>query len=274
MSVVIQKPTSPGVRHRVRLIGNVSNKNQPLKAKVKGFKRQAGRNNTGKITTRHQGGGHKRKLREIDFTRERVNVKGKVIAIEYDPNRSANIARIVYADGDQRYVLAPEGLKVGDPIITGESIEPKIGNTMPLKTIPLGLPIHNIELRPGKGGQIVRSAGSSALIQSREGKYATVVLPSKEIRLIDSNCFATIGQVSNIDHKNIKLGKAGRKRHLGIRPSVRGTAMHPAAHPHGGGEGRSGIGLPSPKSPWGKKTLGRKTRRKKYSTKYIIKRAK
>lgn len=240
---------------------------------VKGaVKKTGGRNASGKVTIRSRGGGHKRLLRRIDFKRDKYEIPGKVVAIEYDPNRNANLALIHYADGEKRYHLAPSQLKIGSIIVSGENVEIKVGNSLPLKNIPVGTPIHNLELEPKKGGQMVRGAGTAAVIQSKEGKHATIQLPSKEKRLINLDCFATIGQVGNQDWKTIKFGKAGRRRHMGFRPKVRGVAMHPGAHPHGGGEGRSGIGMPSPKSPWGKPTLGKKTRKKsKYSDKLIIK---
>lgn len=235
----------------------------------------SGRDANGQVSVRHRGGAQKRRLREIDFKRDKKNMLARVVEIEYDPNRSADIALLFYADGDKRYILAPEGLKVGDKIMAGLEAEAKVGNNLPLSAIPVGMPIHNLELIPGKGGQIVRSAGSAATILSKEGKFATVRLPSGEVRLVPVNGWATIGQVGNIEAKQRVFGKAGAKRHLGVRPTVRGVAMNPHAHPHGGGEGRSGIGMPSPKSPWGKKTLGKKTRKKrKWSEKFIIKRRK
>ena len=236
---------------------------------------KSGRDRTGKISIRHHGGGEKRFLRKIDFKREKTNIEAKVAAIEYDPNRGADIALLNYIDGEKRYILAPLGLKVGDKVLSGEKVEVKTGNALPLGKIPVGEKIHNIELTRGRGGQIVRGAGTAATILAREEKYVQVKLPSKETRRIRKECYATIGQVGNMERKTRKLGKAGRKRHLGIRPTVRGVAQHPNSHPHGGGEGRSGIGMPSPKSPWGKKTLGKRTRkRKKQSDKYIIKRRK
>ncbi len=265
------KPTTPGTRHQLRLVLDVDAK-KPEKSLVRILKKHAGRNSYGRVTVRHRGGGHKRYYRLIDFKRNKYDIPGKVIAFEYDPNRSANIALIQYPDGDKRYILAPDKLKRGDLVLSGEKAPLKDGNALPLARIPVGMPIHNLELKPGAGGKLVRGAGTAAFIQAKEGKYVSVKLPSGEIRLINSRCFATIGQVSNLDHKNQKLGKAGRKRHLGWRPTVRGVAMHPGAHPHGGGEGRSGIGMKSPKTPWGKKALGKKTRKpRKYSNKYIIK---
>ena len=273
MAVKKIRPTSPGRRHYGKVASDdLTGKNTPEKSLLGKASKRNGRNSAGRITMRHRGGGNKRKLRIVDFKRNKQEVPGKVFSIEYDPNRTANIALINYVDGEKRYIIAPDGLKVGQTVISGEKVEPTTGNSLPLKNIPVGLAIHNIELRPGKGGQLVRGAGGSALIQSKEGKYATVLLPSKEVRLISIDCYATIGQVGNMELKTRNLGKAGRKRHMGWRPSVRGVAMHPGAHPHGGGEGRSGIGMKSPKSPWGKRTLGKKTRKQtKYSDKYIIK---
>lgn len=237
--------------------------------------KHSGRDASGKIAIRHRGGRQKRFLRPIDFRRDKNDVPAKVVSIEYDPNRGGNIALLNYADGEKRYILAPEGLKEGDELISGPKAEAEIGNALPLKRIPIGTMVHNIELTSGKGGQMARGAGTGALLASKEGKYAVVKLPSGEQRKIPLVCLATVGQVGNLERKTIKLGKAGKKRHLGFRPTVRGVAQHPDSHPHGGGEGRSGIGMPSPKSPWGKKTLGKRTRkRKKYSDKRIIKRRK
>jgi len=237
--------------------------------------KHSGRDSQGRVAVRHRGGRQKRFLREIDWKRNKFDIPAKVVSLEYDPNRSADIALLQYEDGEKRYILAPDGLKVGDQVLSGKKAKIQVGHTLPLKKIPVGTPIHNIELRPGKGGQIVRSAGASAQIIAKEKGMATIKLPSGERRLIPLECLATIGQVSNPEWKTIKIGKAGKKRHRGIRPAVRGVVMHPAAHPHGGGEGRSGVGMPSPKSPWGKKTLGKKTRKpKKYSDKNIIKRRK
>ena len=235
--------------------------------------KKSGRNSSGKVTVRHQGGRHKRYLRGIDFKRDKRGILAKVASIEYDPNRGAQIALLFYVDGEKRYILAPEGLKIGDKIQAGEEAEIKLGNALPLRKMPLGIVVHNLELRPGKGGQIVRGAGTGAVLMSKEEKYVLAKLPSGEQRKIGLDCYATVGQVGNIDRKNRVLGKAGRKRHLGIRPTVRGVAQNPSSHPHGGGEGRSGIGMPSPKSPWGKPTLGKRTRKKvKYSDKLIVKR--
>lgn len=239
-------------------------------------KKISGRGAGGVVSVRHRGGGEKRKLRKIDWKRDKKEIKARVVSIEYDPNRTANIALLIYADGEKRYILAPEGLKVNDEVVAAAAgAEIKTGNCLPISKIPVGVPIHNLELRPGKGGQIIRSAGSSAAVLSKEGGFAVIKLASGELRRIPLSCWATIGQVGNVEFKQRVLGKAGRKRHLGIRPTVRGTAQNPHSHPHGGGEGRSGIGMPSPKSPWGKKTLGKRTRkRRKWSDKFIIKRRK
>jgi len=247
-------------------------KGKPEKSLLLPLKKRAGRNNQGRITVRHRGGGAKRRLRVLDFKRDKIGVPGRVATIEYDPNRSARIALIYYADGDKRYILAPLGISVGDTIKSGGDAEVKPGNTLPLKLIPSGTLIHNIELIRGRGGQLVRSAGVAAQLMVKEGDYALVRLPSSEMRRIRSDCFATIGQVGNVDHQSIKLGKAGRKRWLGWRPTVRGSAMSPRDHPHGGGEGRSPIGMPGPKTPWGKPALGYRTRKPKASDKMIVKR--
>lgn len=272
MAIKKLRPTTPGRRHASVMVRDTVTAQSPLKALTK-FKRKInGRNNSGKITIRHRGGAQKRKLRMIDFKRDKRDIAGKVATIEYDPNRTANIALIIYPDGEKRYILAPDGLHVGAQIMAGESAEAEPGNALPLKSIPIGMPIHNLELLVGRGGKLVRGAGTAAFVQSKEEKYATVLLPSKEIRLIPIDAYATIGQVSNQELKEVSLGKAGRKRHMGWRPTVRGVAMHPDAHPHGGGEGRSGIGMKAPKTPWGKKALGKKTRSKnQYSNKYIVK---
>jgi large subunit ribosomal protein L2 len=247
-------------------------KDKPEKSLLLPLKKKAGRNSQGRITVRHRGSGAKRRLRILDFKRDKIGVPGRVAAFEYDPNRSANIALIYYADGEKRYILAPLGLSVGDIIKSGSDAEVKPGNTLPLKQIPTGTLIHNIEMETGRGGQLVRSAGGAAQLMVKEGRYALVRLPSSEVRRIHSDCVATIGQVGNIDHQGISLGKAGRKRWLGWRPTVRGSAMSPRDHPHGGGEGRSPIGMPGPKTPWGKPALGYKTRKSKASDKMIIKR--
>jgi len=247
-------------------------KDKPEKSLLVPLKKRAGRNNRGKITVRHRGGGAKRRLRVIDFKRDKVDIPGRVAAIEYDPNRSARIALIFYVDGEKRYILAPLGLNVGDTVMSGSNAEIKPGNALPMKSMPTGTQIHNIEMQKGKGGQMVRSAGASAQLMVKEGEYALVRLPSGEIRRIRSECVATIGQIGNVEHQNISLGKAGRKRLMGWRPTVRGSAMSPRDHPHGGGEGRSPIGLPGPKTPWGKPALGYKTRKPKASDRMIVKR--
>ncbi len=265
------RPTSSGVRHRLDVVQNTTTQ-KPEKKLTHALKKNSGRNAHGHITTRHRGGGVKRRYRVIDFKRTKRDIDARVMSLEYDPNRSATIALIMYRDGEKRYILAPDGLSVDMTVTSGESAEPKVGNQLPLKKIPIGMPIHNIEIKPGAGAQLARSAGTAALIQSREGGNVTIKLPSGEVRLLKEGCFATIGQVSNLDHKNRQIGKAGRRRHMGWRPSVRGVAQHPGSHPHGGGEGRSGIGMPGPKTPWGKPALGKKTRNKyKYSNKFIIK---
>jgi large subunit ribosomal protein L2 len=245
---------------------------RPERSLLVSLNNRAGRNFRGKITVRHRGGGSRRKYRIIDFKRDKFDVPGRVESIQYDPNRSARIALIVYADGEKRYILSPLGLGVGDTVMSGPKAEIRPGNALPLVNIPLGTMVHNVEMEPGRGGQMVRAAGTSAQLMAKEGKYATLRLPSGEMRMVHRRCIATIGQVSNVDHSNVKLGKAGRKRWMGRRPHVRGSAMTPRDHPHGGGEGRAPIGMPSPKSPWGKKTLGKKTRRNKGSDKMIVRR--
>jgi len=245
----------------------------PEKSLVVSLKKNAGRNNQGKITVRHRGGGSRRKYRIIDFKRRKDGIPATVLTIEYDPNRSANIALVCYADGEKTYILAPNGLTVGTTIMNGETAEVRVGNCLPLQNIPVGTQLHNIELYPGKGGQLVRSAGNSAQLMAKEGKHATLRLPSGEMRLVPIICRATVGQVGNIDHELINIGKAGRKRHMGFRPTVRGSAMNPNDHPHGGGEGKTGIGRPGPVTPWGKPALGLKTRKKnKKSNKMIVRR--
>ncbi len=272
MALKIYRPTSPGRRGMTGATFEEITKGTPEKSLLLPLKKRAGRNSQGKITVRHRGGGAKRKIRVIDFKRDKLGVPGRVAAIEYDPNRSARIALIYYADGEKRYILAPLELNVGDIIKSGSDAELKPGNNLPLKSIPSGTLIHNIELQKGRGGQLARSAGMAAQLMAKEGEYVLVRLPSGEARRINSECSATIGQVGNVDHQGVKLGKAGRKRWLGWRPSVRGSAMTPRDHPHGGGEGRSPIGLPGPKTPWGKPALGYKTRKRKASDKMIIKR--
>lgn len=268
------KPFTPSRRHMTVLSFEELTKKQPEKALTKSLKSSGGRNAVGRITVRHRGGGHKRSFRMIDFKRIKDNVPAGVAAIEYDPNRSANIALLHYADGAKAYIVAPNSLKVGDTVISGEGIDIKVGNTLPLKDIPVGSLIHNIEMRPGKGGQMVRSAGTVAQLMAKEGAYAHVRLPSGEVRLIHINCRATIGQVGNLDSAKQKIGKAGRKRWMGFRPTVRGSVMNPNDHPHGGGEGRAPVGRKYPVSPWGKIAIGGKTRRKKPSDKMIVKKRK
>lgn len=270
MPIRRHKPTTSSRRHRTDLDLSHLNLVRPEAKLVRILKYRAGRNNTGKLTVRHRGGRHKRLYRIIDFKRDKREIPAKVISLQYDPNRSAHIALLNYADGEKRYILAPQGMIVGQIVLAGKNAPLKPGNALALADIPAGTVIHNLELTPGKGGQMVRSAGNAAVLQSKD-KQAIVKLPSGEVRLFPLACYATIGEVSNPEKKNIKLGKAGRKRHLGFKPTVRGVAQHPDSHPHGGGEGRSGIGRPSPLSPWGKKTLGKKTRsQKRYSKKFII----
>ena len=263
------KPTTSSRRGVVLQTSDDITTRKPKKSLLQPMKKRAGRASNGKISVRHRGGGHKRRLRVIDYKRDKPGVPGEVSSIEYDPNRSARIALIKYRDGDWRYIVAPNGLKVGDRVDAGEDATIKVGNALPLKAIPNGTLVHNIELKVGKGGQIVRSAGSSAQVLAKEERYTLLRLPSGEVRQVLSECTATVGQVSAIDHKNVKLGKAGRRRNMGWRPSVRGVVMSPADHPHGGGEGRSPIGMPSPKTPWGKPALGYRTRRNKSTDKLI-----
>ena len=267
-------PTTPGQRGMTVSAFEEITRTTPEKSLTEDLRSKAGRNNAGRITVRHQGGGARRKYRIIDFKRNKDNVPAKVFSIEYDPNRSANIALLHYADGEKRYIIAPVGLGVNDTVVSGEAVDIKVGNAMPLSSIPVGTMIHCIELKPGKGAQLVRSAGNAAQLMAKEGKYAQVRLPSGEVRLVPMSAKATIGQVGNVDHQNIQIGKAGRKRHMGIRPTVRGSVMNPCDHPHGGGEGKAPIGRPGPVTPWGKPALGYKTRKKKnQSNKYIIRRA-
>lgn len=272
MAVKKFKPTTPSRRAMTMPTFEELTSNAPLKSLLVGIKRNGGRNAQGKITVRHQGGGAKRKYRIIDFKRNKDGIPGKVASVEYDPNRTAYIALVVYVDGDKRYILAPAGLKAGDIVVSGADADIKPGNALPLKNIPVGTIVHNIELQTGKGGQLVRSAGNSAQLMAKEGNYATLRLPSGEMRYVRIECRATIGTVSNSTNDIVNIGKAGRKRHMGWRPTVRGSAMNPNDHPHGGGEGKSPIGRPSPVTPWGKPTLGYKTRKnKKYSDRFIIK---
>jgi len=273
MSIRKFKPTSPARRQMTMSTFEEITKTEPEKSLVVALNKFSGRNSQGRITIRHRGGGAKKKYRIIDFKRNKDGVPGKVAAIEYDPNRTANIALIHYVDGEKRYIIAPLNIKVGDMIESGENADIKIGNALKLKDIPVGTTIHNVELQPGKGAQMVRSAGAVAQLMAKEGKMAQLKLPSGEFRLVPVECRATIGQVGNIDHENISIGKAGRSRHMGIRPTVRGSAMNPVDHPHGGGEGRAPIGMPAPSTPWGKPALGYKTRKKnKKSDKYIVRR--
>jgi large subunit ribosomal protein L2 len=272
MAIKIYKPVTPSLRNMTGYTFEEITKQEPERSLVVIRKAHAGRNVSGRITVRHQGGGHRRYIRIIDFKRNKLNVPAKVSAIEYDPNRTSRIALLFYADGEKRYILAPVGLKVGDAVMAGTGAEIRPGNSMPISRIPLGTMIHNVELKEGKGGQMVRSAGTAAQLLAKEGDFAQVRLPSGEVRLVRQSCYATIGQVGNLDHKNVKLGKAGRKRHLGVRPTVRGTAMSPRDHPHGGGEGRQPVGMPGPKSPWGKPARGKKTRRNKSTDKFIVRR--
>ena len=272
MAIKTYKPTSPGRRGMTVSTFEEVTRTEPERSLLRPLHQRSGRNVHGRITVRRRGGGHKRQYRLIDFTRDKVDIPARVTSIEYDPNRSARIALLVYADGEKRYIIAPLGLQVGDTVMSGKGAEIRVGNALSLERIPLGTLVHNIELYPGRGGQMVRSAGTSAQVLAKEGEYVTLRLPSGEMRLVRKECMVTVGEVGNVDHGNIKLGKAGRNRWLGRRPSVRGSAMSPRDHPHGGGEGRSPIGMPSPKSPWGKKTLGKKTRRNKATNKYIVRR--
>ena len=271
MGIKTYNPYTPSRRNMTGLDFEEITKSTPEKSLLAKKKKTAGRNNQGKITVRHHGGGNRQKYRIVDFKRNKDDIPAKVAAIEYDPNRTANIALLYYADGEKSYILAPVGLKVGDEVMNGPKAEVKVGNALPLSEIPVGTEIHNIELYPGKGGQLVRSAGNSAQLMAKEGKYATLRLPSGEMRMVPIICRATIGQVGNIEHGLVNIGKAGRKRHMGIRPTVRGSVMNPNDHPHGGGEGKTSIGRPGPSTPWGKPALGLKTRKKnKQSNKLII----
>jgi len=272
MAVKKYKPTSPGRRGMTGHSFEAITTDKPQRKLIVKKNKRGGRNVQGRITVRHRGGGHKRRIRIVDFKRNKHAIPAKVAEIEYDPNRSANIALLFYADGEKRYILAPQGLRKGDNVESGPEADIQSGNSLPLSNIPTGTLIHNIEMKEGRGGQLARAAGAGAQLVAKEGDYAQIRMPSGEVRLIRLTCYATIGQIGNVDHGNIKLGKAGRKRHMGIRPTVRGSAMSPRDHPHGGGEGRSGIGMPSPKSPWGKPTLGKKTRRNKSTDKFIVRR--
>ncbi len=272
MAVKVYKPTSPGRRGMTSPTFEEITKSKPERNLLKPLRRSGGRDFNGTISVRHRGGGHRRHLRIIDFKRNKLDIPAKVAAIEYDPNRSARIALVCYTDGEKRYIIAPLELKVGDTIVAGKNVDIRPVNAMPLANIPVGTQVHNVELQPGKGGQIARSAGMAVQVVGKEGDYAQVRMPSGEMRLIRQTCMATIGVVGNLDHSNIKLGKAGRKRYLGIRPTVRGTAMSPRDHPHGGGEGRQPVGKPGPRSPWGKPTRGYKTRNNKKTDALIIRR--
>ena len=272
MAIRNYKPTTPGQRKKSTLVNSEITKKTPEKSLVVTAKKNSGRNNQGKITVRHQGGGAKRKYRIIDFKRNKFDIPGTVASIEYDPNRTANIALINYRDGEKRYIIAPKGLEVGTEIMSGASADIKVGNALPIMNIPVGTVIHNIELRPGKGGSLARSAGTSAQILGREGNYVMIRLSSGEQRKVLGSCMATVGEVGNEDASLVKLGKAGRKRHMGIRPTVRGSVMNPNDHPHGGGEGRAPVGRKAPMTPWGKPALGYKTRKKKQSDKLIVRR--
>jgi large subunit ribosomal protein L2 len=272
MGIKIYKPTSAGRRGMTTPTFEEITKKYPEKSLLVPLKKHAGRNHSGSITVRHRGGGNRPKYRLVDFRRDKTGISARVAAIEYDPNRSARIALIQYADGEKRYVLAPVGMMVGDKILSGGNAEVRPGNTLPISSIPVGTLIHNIELLPGKGGQLVRSAGTAAQLMAKEGKYAIVRLPSGETRYVSVDCKATIGQVGNPEWNTIKVGKAGRKRHMGWRPTVRGSVMSPRDHPHGGGEGKVGVGLPGPKTPWGKPALGKITRRRKFTNQFIVKR--
>lgn len=272
MPVKKYKPVTPGTRGMTGYTFDEITKSTPERSLLVPLRKSGGRNGYGRVTVRHRGGGHKRFIRLVDFKRDKRGIPAKVAAIEYDPNRTARLALLFYTDGEKRYIIAPTDLKVGDTVMAGATAEIRSGNALPISNIPVGTLIHNIEVKDGRGGQLVRSAGGAAQLLAKEGDFAQIRMPSGEVRLIRQTCFATIGQVGNLDHGNIKLGKAGRKRHRGIRPTVRGSAMTPRDHPHGGGEGRQSIGLPGPKSPWGKPTLGYKTRRNKKTNQYIVRR--
>ncbi len=273
MGIKKQNPTTPGRRWVIGYTFEEITRTKPEKSLLRPMRKQGGRNSYGRVTVRQRGGGHQRQYRLIDFRRDKLNVTARVESIEYDPNRTSRIALLVYTDGERRYILAPLGLKAGDLVVSAtEGAEIRVGNAMPLERVPLGTLIHNLELYPGRGGQLVRAAGAAAQVLAKEGDYVTVRMPSGEMRRLRKECMATIGQVGNTEHSNVKLGKAGRQRWLGRRPEVRGSAMSPRDHPHGGGEGRQPIGMPGPKSPWGKPTLGKKTRRNKRTDKYIVRR--
>jgi large subunit ribosomal protein L2 len=272
MAVKKYKPVTPGTRNMTGHSFEEITKSKPERSLLIPLRKSGGRNSYGRVTVRHRGGGHRRFIRIIDFKRDKRDIPARVAAIEYDPNRTARLALLTYVDGEKRYIVAPMDLKVGDTVMAGAGAEIRSGNALPISNIPVGTLIHNIEVKEGRGGQMVRSAGGAAQLLAKEGDFAQVRMPSGEVRLIHQVCYATVGQVGNLDHSNVKLGKAGRKRHKGIRPTVRGSAMSPRDHPHGGGEGRQPIGLPGPKSPWGKPTLGYKTRRNKKTDQYIVRR--
>jgi len=272
MAIKVYKPTTPGRRGMTGYSFDEITKDKPERSLIVLRTAHSGRNAQGRITVRHQGGGSRRYIRLVDFKRSKLNIPAKVAAIEYDPNRTARLALLVYADGEKRYIVAPQGLKVGDTVLSGPNAEIRPGNCLPIANIPVGTLVHNIELKEGRGGQLARSAGTAAQLLAKEGDYAQLRLPSGEVRMVRQSCYATIGQVGNLEHGNIKLGKAGRKRHMGIRPTVRGTAMSPRDHPHGGGEGRQPTGMAGPKSPWGKPTRGYRTRRNKTTDKFIVRR--
>jgi len=272
MGVKKYKPTTPGLRGMTGYTFEEITKTSPERSLLVPLRKSGGRNAYGRVTVRHRGGGNRQHIRIVDYKRDKHNIPARVAAIEYDPNRTARLALLFYADGEKRYIIAPLDLRVNDTVMAGPTAEVRPGNSLPISNIPVGTLVHNIELKEGRGGQLVRAAGGAAQLLAKEGDYAQVRLPSGEVRLVRQNCYATIGQVGNVDHSNVKLGKAGRKRHLGIRPTVRGTAMSTRDHPHGGGEGRQPIGMPGPKSPWGKPTLGYKTRRNKKTDQYIVRR--
>jgi large subunit ribosomal protein L2 len=272
MAVKTYKPVTPSLRNMTSSTFEEVTKSSPERSLIRSRNKHGGRNSYGRVTVRHRGGGNRRNIRIVDYKREKFGIPAHVTAIEYDPNRTARLALLNYADGEKRYIIAPLDVRVGDRLMSGPTAEVRPGNSLPISNIPVGTLVHNIELQIGKGGQLVRSAGSAAQLLAKEGDYAQIRMPSGEVRLVRQVCYATIGQVGNVDHSNVKLGKAGRKRHLGVRPAVRGSAMTPRDHPHGGGEGRQPIGMPGPKSPWGKPTLGYKTRRNKKTDQYIVRR--
>jgi large subunit ribosomal protein L2 len=272
MAIKVYKPTTPGMRGRTGYSFEEITKKSPERSLIVIRKEHSGRNDNGRVTVRHRGAGNRQYVRIVDFKRKKIGIPARVSAIEYDPNRTARLALLVYADGEKTYIVAPQGLKVGDSVMSGAQAEIRPGNCLPIANIPVGTMVHNIELQEGKGGQMARSAGTAAQLLAKEGDYAQIRLPSGEVRLVRQACYATIGQVGNLEHSNIKLGKAGRKRHMGIRPTVRGTAMSPRDHPHGGGEGRQPAGMPGPKTPWGKPARGYRTRRNKSSDQYIVRR--